>query len=96
MEIISDLSEICSGTVILCKANEVIMPAYVLNNFNNIYYLYVQNRIMAIKIQHTVENDPITGDLIDSTLICDYCIIPEADYILKEDTSFLTKVLAQV
>lgn len=25
-----------------------------------------------------------------------YCIIPEADYILKEDTSFLTKVLAQV
>ena len=27
MEIISDLSEICSGTVILCKANEVIMPA---------------------------------------------------------------------
>lgn len=34
--------------------------------------------------------------LIDSTLICDYCIIPEADYILKEDTSFLTKVLAQV
>lgn len=33
MEIISDLSKICSGTVILCKANEVIMPAYVLNNF---------------------------------------------------------------
>ena len=94
MEIISDLSEICSGTVILCKANEVIMPAYVLNNFNDIYYLYVQNRII------TVENDPITGDLydewyqIDSTLICDYCIIPEADYILKEDASFLTKVLA--
>lgn len=88
MEIINDLSKICSGTVILCKANEVIMPAYVLNNFNDIYYLYVQNRIMAIEIQHTVE--------IDSTLICDYCIIPEADYILKEDTSFLTKVLAQM
>lgn len=35
-------------------------------------------------------------NVIDSTLICDYCIIPEADYILKEDTSFLTKVLAQV
>lgn len=90
MEIISNLSEICSGTVILCKVNEVIMPAYVLNNFNDIYYLYVQNRIMAIEIQHTVENDPITGDLydewyqIDSTLICDYCIIPEADYILKK------------
>lgn len=55
MEIISDLSKICSGTVILCKANEVIMPAYVLNNFNDIYYLYVQNRIMAIEIQHTVK-----------------------------------------
>lgn len=54
MEIISDLSKICSGTVILCKANEVIMPAYVLNNFNDIYYLYVQNRIMAIEIQHIV------------------------------------------
>ena len=100
MEIISDLSKICSGTVILCKANEVIMPAYVLNNFNDIYYLYVQNRIMAIEIQHTVENDPITGDLydewyqIDSTLICDYCIIPEADYILKEDTSFLNESIS--
>lgn len=87
---------------ILGKENEVVIPAYVLNNFNDIYYIYVQNRIMAIEMQHTVENDPITGDLydewyqIDSTLICDYCIIPEADYILKEDTSFLTKVLAQV
>lgn len=97
MEIISDLSKICSGTVILCKANEVIMPAYVLNNFNDIYYLYVQNRIMAIEIQHTVENDPITGDLydewyqIDSTLICDYCIIPEADYILKRGYQFLKR-----
>ena len=88
MEIISNLSEICSGTVILCKANKVIMPAYVLNNFNDIYYLYVQNRIMAIEIQHTVENDEWYQ--IDSILICDYCIIPEADCILKEDTSFLT------
>lgn len=95
MEIISNLSEICSGTVILCKVNEVIMPAYVLNNFNDIYYLYVQNRIMAIEIQHTIEGK---GQIFtrNSTLICDYCIIPEADYILKEDTSFLTKVLAQV
>lgn len=67
---------------------------------NDIYYLYVQNRIMAIEIQHTVENDPITGDLydewyqIDITLICDYCIIPEADYILKEDTSFLNESIS--
>lgn len=51
MKIISDLSKICSGTVILCKANEVTIPAYVVNNFNDIYYLYVQNRIMAIEIQ---------------------------------------------
>lgn len=91
MEIISNFSEVQNGTVILCKENEVVIPAYVLNNFNNIYYLYVQNRIIAIEMQHTVENDPITGDLydawyqIDSTLICDYCIIPEADYILKRD-----------
>lgn len=91
MEIISDFSEVCNGTVILCKENEVVISAYVLNNFNDVYYLYAQNRIVAIEMQQTVENDPITGDLydewyqIDSTLICDYCIIPEADCILKKD-----------
>lgn len=63
MEIISDFSEVCNGTVILCKENEVVIPAYVLNNFNDVYYLYAQNRIVAIEMQHTVENDPITGDL---------------------------------
>mgnify|MGYP000997685946 CR=1 FL=1 len=82
MEIISNLSEICNNAVVLCKVGEIVIPAYVLNNSNNVYYLYAQN---------SVENDPITGDLydewhqIDSTLICDYCIIPEADYILKRD-----------
>lgn len=91
MEIISNLSEVCKNAVVLCKVGEITIPAYVLNDFNNICYLYIQNRIVAIEIQHTVENDPITGDLydewhqIDSTLICDYCIIPEADYILKRD-----------
>lgn len=69
MEIISDFSEICNGTVILCKENEVVMPAYVLNNFNDVYYLYVQNRIIAIEMQHTVENDPITGDLYENEFI---------------------------
>ena len=43
MEIISDFSEICNGAVILCKVNEVVIPAYVLNNFNDVYYLYAQN-----------------------------------------------------
>lgn len=63
--------------------------AYVINIINNTYYLYTQNRLIAIEIQHTVENDPITGDLYDeyheisNDIICDYCIIPEADYILK-------------
>jgi hypothetical protein len=91
MEIISNLSEICNNAVVLCKVGEIVIPAYVLNNSNNVYYLYAQNRIVAIELQHSVENDPITGDLydewhqIDSTLICDYCIIPEADYILKRD-----------
>lgn len=56
MEIISDFSEICNGTVILCKENEVVMPAYVLNNFNDVYYLYVQNRIIAIEMQHYERN----------------------------------------
>lgn len=65
---------------------------------------YVTNRSinrMGLNInKKTVENDPITGDLydewyqIDSTLICDYCIIPEADYILKEDTSFLNESIS--
>lgn len=91
MEIISNLSEICNNAVVSCKVGEIVIPAYVLNNSNNVYYLYAQNRIVAIELQHSVENDPITGDLydewhqIDSTLICDYCIIPEADYILKRD-----------
>lgn len=53
MEIISDFSEVCNGTVILCKENEVVIPAYVLNNFNDVYYLYAQNRIIAIEMQHT-------------------------------------------
>lgn len=86
MEIISNFSEVCNGAVILCKENEVVIPAYVLNNFNDVYYLYAQNRIIAIEMQHTVENDPNDEWYqIDSTLICDYCIIPEADYILKRD-----------
>lgn len=59
MEIISNLSEICNNAVVLCKVGEIVIPAYVLNNSNNVYYLYAQ--------------------------ICDYCIIPEADYILKRD-----------
>lgn len=70
IKITSNLSEICNNSVVLCKYGEIVIPAYVLNNFNNIYYLYAQNR---------------EWHQIDSTLICDYCIIPEADYILKRD-----------
>lgn len=70
---------------------DLTILAYTLNIINNTYYIYVQNRIIAIEIQHTVGNDPTTGDLydeyheIDSNIICDYCIIPEVDYILKRD-----------
>ena len=90
MKIISNLSGIHSNEVILCRTERgIVIRAYVLNILNNVYYLYVQNRIIAIEVQHTVENDPITGDLYDewcqinSTVICDYCIIPEADNILR-------------
>lgn len=65
--------------------------AYVLDYYNDVIYLYVQNRIMAIKIARTIEEDLLTGDLYNDVYevhtreICDYCIIPEADYILKRD-----------
>lgn len=91
IKIISDLSELCNSSVVLCEVGEVIIPAYILNSCNSVYYLYIQNSIVAIEIQHVVGNDPITGDLYDEwhqiycTLICDYCFIPEADYILKRD-----------
>lgn len=71
--------------------NDITTLAYVVNRVNNTYYLYTQNRLVAIEVQHTIEDDPITGDLIDkyseisTNEICDYCIIPEADYILKRD-----------
>lgn len=83
---------------VLPNVNEVIkyspnkgitILAYVVNVVNNIYYLYAQNRLMSIEIQHTVENDSTTGDLYDeyheinTNIICDYCIIPEADFILN-------------
>ena len=63
--------------------------AYVLNRINNTYYLYSQNKLVAIEVQHTVEDDPITDDLYDTyhevntTILCDYCIIPKADCVLK-------------
>ena len=78
------------GEVISYEPQEGITTlAYVFNRINNTYYLYSQNKLVAIEVQHTVEDDPITGDLYDTyhevntTILCDYCIIPEADYILK-------------
>ena len=41
----------------------------------------------------TIEEDSMTGDMIDeydiidTNIICDYCVIPEADNILKGLTS---------
>lgn len=39
MEIISNLSEICNKAVVLCKVGEIVIPAYVLNNSNNVYMM---------------------------------------------------------
>jgi hypothetical protein len=33
IKIISNLSEICNNSVVLCKYGEIVIPAYVLNNF---------------------------------------------------------------
>ena len=78
------------GEVIRYEPQEgITILAYVSNRINNTYYLYTQNKLVVIEVQHTVEDDPITGDLYDTyhevntTILCDYCIIPEADYILK-------------
>ncbi len=68
---------------------DLFVLAYVVNKINNLYILYTQNRLIAIEVQHTIEEDVNTGDLIDeyheicTTEICDYCVIPEADYIMK-------------
>ena len=80
------------GEVIYYYPKEnVITLAYVLNEYNNIYYLYTQNRIIGIELQHDISTDPNTGDLYDewheitTFQISDYCILPEIDYILKKD-----------
>ena len=57
----------------------------------DIYFLYSENRLVSVEVQTVNEMDPIdeisTTECyeIDSTVICDYCIILEADYILKRD-----------
>ena len=69
------------------------IPAYVVNIVDNTYYLYAQNRLVAIQVQHTIDEDPMTGDkideydVIDTNTICDYCVIPEADNLLEGLTS---------
>lgn len=80
------------GEVINYEPQEGLFTlAYIVNKINNLYILYSQNRLIAIEVQHTIEEDANTGDLTDvyheicTTEICDYCILPEADYILKQD-----------
>lgn len=64
------------------------IPAYVLSIVDNSIYAYAQNRIVAIKIQDDSTIDPETNEIqemfviVDSDIICDYCIIPEADSVL--------------
>lgn len=64
------------------------IPAYVLSIVDNSVYAYAQNRIVAIKIQDNSTIDPETNEIqemfviVDSDIICDYCIIPEADSVL--------------
>lgn len=38
----------------------VTVLAFVFQIVNNIYYLYAQNKIVAIEVQHSVEKNPIT------------------------------------
>lgn len=89
MKYLPNVGEVVSYT----PNEELTIPAYVVNIVDNIYYLYAQNRLVAIQVQHTIDEDPMTGDkideydAIDTNTICDYCVIPEADNILKELTS---------
>lgn len=54
IKITSNLSEICNNSVVLCKYGEIVIPAYVLNNFNNIYYLYAQIGMLSVIIMMIV------------------------------------------
>ena len=89
MNYLPNVGEIVSYT----PNKELTIPAYVVNIVDNIYYLYAQNRLVAIQVQHTIEEDSMTGDMIDeydiidTNIICDYCVITEADNILKGLTS---------
>lgn len=77
-------------------AEGITTLAYIVNilpkdSNTEIYFLYSQNRLISVEVQIVTEMDPIDEVPItecyeiNSTLICDYCIIPEADYILKRD-----------
>lgn len=89
MEYLPNVGEVVSYT----PNEELTIPAYVVNIVDNTYYLYAQNRLVAIQVQHTIGEDPMTGDKVDeydvtdTNTICDYCVIPEADNILKGLTS---------
>lgn len=86
-----------TGEVIYYYPEEgVIDLAYIVNvlpksDHVDIYILYSQNKLIAIEVQTVNEVDPIDDILItecyelDSKIICDYCVIQEAEYILKRD-----------
>ena len=51
MNYLPNVGEIVSYT----PNKELTIPAYVVNIVDNIYYLYAQNRLVAIQLQHTIE-----------------------------------------
>ena len=67
MNYLPNVGEIVSYT----PNKELTIPAYVVNIVDNIYYLYAQNRLVAIQVQHTIEEDSMTGDMIDEYDIID-------------------------
>lgn len=45
-------------------------------------------------MNHQINIDEAIAIAKEYHLECDYCIIPEADYILKENTSFLNESIS--
>lgn len=83
--------EVKVGEVVLCNIdddNDNVIIGYVIAEFDDKVIIYAQNRLVLITITTDYTCDVETGDWIcnyyqNSKVICDYCIIPEADMIMK-------------
>lgn len=71
------LQNITPGDIIEYSPKEdLTIKACVLSIVDTTYYIYAQNRIVALSTTDSI--------ITDSNIICDYCVIPEIDEALRE------------